>query len=71
MYAYKAWKIFYTKKHLKAIYYEKVRKKPSIGLDKISPSKFEKELDNNIDIILRKVNNDTYKFTKYKQLLFL
>ena len=31
------WKKLFTKKHLKARYEEKIKNKPSIGLDKVSP----------------------------------
>ena len=70
MEAYKLWKKLFSKKHLQEHYEEKVKEKNSVGLDKISPMKFDKELEENIDIIIRKVNNGTYKFTRYKQLLF-
>ena len=68
--AYKLWKKLFSNKHLREHYAEKVKQKTSAGLDKISPKKFEEELEENIDIIIRKANNGTYKFTRYKQLLF-
>lgn len=64
------WKLVFTKEHLEACYNEKIEKKPSVGMDKVSPKKFKEELLDNIDIICRKVNNGTYHFTRYKQLLF-
>ena len=33
-------------------YEEKVKDKPSVGLDKVSPRKFEQNLDENIEIII-------------------
>lgn len=51
-------------------YEEKVKDKPSVGLDKVSPRKFEQNLDENIEIIIRKSMNGSYHFTRYKQLLF-
>ena len=48
------WKKLFTKKHLKARYEEKIKNKPSIGLDKVSPKKFEETLDENFEIIIRK-----------------
>lgn len=64
------WKKLFTKKHLKARYEEKIKNKPSIGLDKVSPKKFEETLDENFEIIIRKALNGSYQFTRYKQLLF-
>ena len=60
----------FTKKHLIEHYEEKVKDKPSVGLDKVSPRKFEQNLDENIEIIIRKSMNGSYHFTRYKQLLF-
>ena len=64
------WKKLFTKKHLIEHYEEKIKNKPSVGLDKISPQKFEQNLDENIEIIIRKSMNGSYHFTRYKQLLF-
>ena len=64
------WKKLFTKKHLMEHYEEKVKDKPSVGLDKVSPRKFEQNLDENIEIIIRKSMNGSYHFTRYKQLLF-
>ncbi|MBD5464812.1 MAG: hypothetical protein HDR22_03170 [Lachnospiraceae bacterium] len=64
------WKKLFAKKHLLEHYEEKIKNKPSVGLDKISPKKFEEALDENIEIITRKVINGSYHFTRYKQLLF-
>lgn len=36
----------------------------------MSPKKFEENLDENVEIIIRKVMNGSYHFTRYKQLLF-
>lgn len=66
-----AWKFLFTKNHLKTRYYEKVSKRPSVGLDKVTNEKFEEKLDEEIDIILRKVNDGSYSFTRYRMLLFL
>lgn len=71
MQAFELWNLLFTKDHLKEHYYEKIKSSKSTGIDKINPAKFESELDTNIDIILRKTTNCTYKFTKYKQVLFL
>ena len=64
------WKNLFIPKHLLAHYDEKIKNKPSVGMDKVSPKKFEETLDENIEIIVRKVMNGSYHFTRYKQLLF-
>lgn len=66
-----AWKLLFTEKHLKDRYYDKVSKRPSVGLDKVTNEKFEEKLGEEIDIILRKVNDGSYSFTRYRMLLFL
>lgn len=64
------WRKLFSKKHLKEHYYEKVKTKPSIGMDRVTPLKFEEQLEENIEVIVRKIQNDTYHFTRYKELLF-
>lgn len=64
------WKKLFKKKHLIEHYNEKVKDRPSVGLDKISPKIFEETLNENVDIIVRKTMNGSYHFTRYKQLLF-
>ena len=54
MQAAKSWKCLITEEHLKEHYYEKVKTNPSIGMDKVTPFKFESEIDDNINIIIRK-----------------
>lgn len=66
-----AWKLLFSKTHLKSRYYEKVAKRPSVGLDKVTNEKFEEKLGEEIDIILRKVNDGSYSFSRYRMLLFL
>lgn len=66
-----AWKLLFSKTHLKSHYYEKISKRPSVGLDKVTNEKFGEKLDEEIDIILRKVNDGSYSFTRYRMLLFL
>ena len=66
-----AWKLLFSKPHFKSRYYEKISKRPSVGLDKVTNEKFEVKLDEEIDIILRKVNDGSYSFTRYRMLLFL
>lgn len=70
MQAARLWKKLFSEKHLREHYNEKVKPKPSIGMDRVTPKKFEENLEENIEIIIRKVNNNSYHFTRYKQLLF-
>lgn len=65
------WKKLFNKKHIKNHYYESVCKKPSIGLDRITPLKFEETINENVELIARKVQDGSYNFTRYKQLLLL
>lgn len=60
----------FGKEHLIEHYDEKIKYKPSIGLDRISPQKFEQDLEENVEIIIRKTKDGSYRFTRYKQLLF-
>ncbi len=69
LYASVAWRKAFSYKKMLKIYEEKVRLKPSVGLDKITQKKFSEELDENIKLILRKCNNGKYRFTNYKLLL--
>ena len=70
MQAGKLWKRFLTIDHLEILYNDKIKKKPSVGMDKISPKKFEKDLSQNLEILIKKLQNGTYHFTHYKMLLF-
>lgn len=67
----KNWNDIFDKKHIKEVYNQKILFRPSVGLDKITPMHFRNNLDENIDVILRKVHNGTYHFTRYKQLLMV
>lgn len=68
--AYLLWKRLFEKKHIEEHYHEKIEQNPSIGMDRITPKSFNENLNDNISIIQRKVNNNTYHFTNYRQLLF-
>ncbi len=47
----------------------KIRYNSSVGIDKVNSSSFENRLKVNAEIIRRKLDNDTYTFTPYKQIL--
>jgi len=69
MRAYESFYKRFTKNNLKKIYEENVKFKSSVGNDKVTHKVFEARLDEEIDIIYRKVINNTYKFTTYRQKL--
>ena len=69
MFPYQIWNRLFTEENIKQVYIDKLQTSHSIGLDRISNEKFLKNIDENIQIILKKVNNRTYKFTRYKRLL--
>jgi len=61
----------FTKKNLLEIYYSSIRHKTNVGIDRINKDIFEKNLQDNINIIYRKVNNGSYKFSPYREKLIL
>lgn len=64
-----AWKKSFTKDNLKKLFEEKVRTRPSVGLDWTTVDKLDKSLDAQIEIVLRKCDECSYKFTRYRELL--
>lgn len=54
---------------LKKTYEKNVQNSLAVGLDKTTRLVFEKNIDNELEIINRKVNNGSYTFTPYKQKL--
>lgn len=56
---------------LKELFQTKIKKSRSKGIDKISVVDFEKSLDENLNIITRKVLNGTYTFSPYLEILKL
>lgn len=59
----------YSPKKLNEIYKEKIQYRASVGMDNITPKVFEAHLDDNIQIISRKVLAGTYNFTRYREIL--
>lgn len=60
---------WYTKDVLEDRFHKRVHYKCSPGLDRIGILSFCDQLQENIEIIQRKVLNGTYNFTKYNELL--
>ena len=54
---------------LQELYHKKFFNKTNPGLDHITSIKFECELEDNLNLIIRKIMSGTYKFTRYKKVL--
>lgn len=52
-----------------SLYMKNVFKFKNTGLDKVTPEKFHSQINDECMIINRKVFNDSYRFTMYKELL--
>lgn len=61
----------FSQMSLRRGFFKKVRKKDTKGVDRVSPSIFQKELNNNIKTISKKCLKGTYKFSPYLEFLKL
>lgn len=59
----------FTKSHLRAVFDEFIADGSAVGRDGLTVSQFSERVDDEIDVILRKVRNCTYQFTPYKEKL--
>ena len=59
----------FRRKNLQSVYAAKIRESRAIGIDRIRPENLNKTLNQEIDVITRKVLCGTYRFTRYKQKL--
>jgi len=64
-------KRYITKKNLRQIFKNKIINSKSIGSDGINSNKFAEILDEEIDIIRRKIKNQTYRVSPYKEKLII
>jgi retron-type reverse transcriptase len=62
---------FFNTKYLKALYKDKLSNSRAKGIDKINHLNFDKKLETELDIIVRKVNAGTYSFSPYIENLKL
>lgn len=62
---------YFEIKYLKNLFVKKIKKSKSKGIDKITIDVFEKKLDENLNLIIKKVLNNTYKFSPYLEILKL
>ncbi|EKN4737431.1 TPA: reverse transcriptase [Yersinia enterocolitica] len=67
--AVRSFKRCFTSKHLKKIYFDKIKESGAIGIDRVRPSSFEQNSADEIALIVKKVANGNYKFTAYKEKL--
>lgn len=59
----------FSEQNLKALFHQKIRFSKSVGLDKTTTIAFEHKFDEEITIIKRKIDNCSYHFTDYRQML--
>lgn len=64
-------KSLFTKKNLKRIYEKNIKYYGSVGIDGIKTGGFEKRLDENLSIIVKKAINGKYSFSEYRERLIL
>ena len=62
---------YLTESELTKRFHEKIRSGKAVGSDGISAKSFEANLDVEIDVIQRKVENLTYRFSPFKEKLIL
>lgn len=61
----------FTHKSLRQIYIERIRLSGAIGLDRVRPQQLNERLEDELDLIVRKTQQGTYRFTAYKEKLIL
>lgn len=71
MSAAKKFKARISRKNLLKIYEEKVRFSGAVGLDRVRPKNLERRLPSELDLIIRKVEAGSYRFTAYREKLIL
>lgn len=71
MSAARSFKKHFTHTFLRRIYTVKIKPSGAIGLDRTRPAQLDARLDEELDLIIRKVFNGSYRFTAYKEKLIL
>ncbi|MGE6719570.1 reverse transcriptase domain-containing protein [Peribacillus frigoritolerans] len=69
--AYKNFNSIYQINNLTELYNKTIHNNTASGIDRMVKQVFDKNLSNNLSIINRKVLNGSYKFTAYKEKLFI
>lgn len=67
----KIFEAYFARDYLHQIYTNKIKSSGAIGLDRVRPAQLEARLDEELDLIIRKVTQGTYSFTAYKEKLIL
>lgn len=67
--AYKSFNTVFTKRYLRALFEKKLEDQASVGLDWVTVSAFRENLDDEVNLIVRKCRAGTYHFTHYRELL--
>ena len=67
--AHKEWKKVFNQEHLEKVFSSKFKNSTSTGIDWITTEKFERNLSQEIDLILHKCASSSYHFTRYKEML--
>lgn len=60
---------FFNSKEMKNLFINKIFYNSSVGIDKVKATKFMNRLTLNIKLIQKKMDNKTYNFTPYKEIL--
>ncbi len=71
MTAARSFKKRFARRSLLHIYTEKIKHSGAIGLDRTRPASLESRLNDELDHIVQKVEQGTYRFTAYKEKLIL
>ena len=66
IYPFKIFNKNFNIKNIKKIFEDSIKNRPSLGVDGINIQSFEKKLDNELNLINRKVMDNTYNFSFYK-----
>lgn len=60
---------YFLPDRLKNIYFDKIKYRATVGMDRITQTAFENKLNENIQLVSRKVLSGKYKFTRYREVL--
>lgn len=71
MSAARSFKKYFSRKSLLRIYIEKIKNSGAIGLDRTRPAKLDAKLNDELELIIQKVQQGRYRFTAYKEKLIL
>lgn len=69
MRASESFRYWFSARQLREIFLLEVKNKPTVGIDRVTVSKFQESLDDNVNAVSKKVRNGSFRFTNYCQLL--